>query len=57
MGDAMKRIIQANIDRFKLCLETEIDSAKRAMIFRLLAEQEAKLKETKETPSSADKAY
>ena len=53
----MKRIIQANIDRFKLCLETENDPAKRAMMFRLLAEQEAKLKEIKETPSGANKAY
>ena len=53
----MKRIIQANIDRFKLCLETETDPTKRAMMFRLLAEQEAKLNEATETPSSVDKAY
>jgi len=39
----MHRIIQANIDRFKLLLENETDPTKRAMILRLLAEEEAKL--------------
>ena len=34
---------QANIDRFKLLLETESDPTKRAMIIRLLADEEAKL--------------
>jgi hypothetical protein len=53
----MKRIIQANIDRFKLLLETESDPTKRAMLFHLLAEQETKLKEAAETPSSVTKAY
>ena len=38
----MHRIIQANIDRFKLLLETETELTKRAMIIRLLAEEEAK---------------
>lgn len=38
----MYRIIQANIARFKLLLETEIDPTKRAMEIRLLAEEEAK---------------
>jgi hypothetical protein len=38
----MHRIIQSNIDRYKLLLETETDPTKRAMILRLLAEEEAK---------------
>lgn len=38
----MHRIIQANIDRFKLLLETTTDPAKRATLVRLLAEEEAK---------------
>jgi hypothetical protein len=41
----MHRIIQANIDRFKLLLKDETDPTKRAMEFRLLAEEEAKLKQ------------
>jgi len=44
----MKRIIQANIDRFKLMLDEESDSAKRSMIHRLLIEQEAELKKADE---------
>ena len=39
----MQRIIKANIDRFKLLLETETDPTKRSMLHRLLAEEEAKL--------------
>jgi hypothetical protein len=39
----MRRIIQANIDRFRKLLETETDPTKRAMEIRLLAEEEAKL--------------
>ena len=39
----MRRIIQANIDRFKELLKTEPDQMKRAMETRLLAEEEAKL--------------
>jgi hypothetical protein len=39
----MRRIIQANIDRFKKLLESETDPTKRAMEIRLLAEEEAKL--------------
>lgn len=39
----MRRIIEANINRFRLLLETETDAAKRAMVSRLLAEEEAKL--------------
>jgi hypothetical protein len=41
----VRRIVQANIEHFKLLLETETDPAKRAIIIRLLAEEEAKLKE------------
>jgi hypothetical protein len=41
----MHRIIRANIDRFKLLLKTETDPTKRAMETRLLAEEEAKLKQ------------
>jgi hypothetical protein len=44
---AVRRIIQANIDRFKLLLETETDPTKRAMEIRLLAEEEEKLKHVK----------
>ena len=40
----MKRIVQANIDRFKQLLKTEGDLSKRAMLLRLLAEQEIELK-------------
>jgi hypothetical protein len=39
----MRRIIQANIDRFKDLLKTETDSVKRAMEAKLLGEEEAKL--------------
>jgi len=40
----MRRIIQANIDRFEEMLKTEADPTKRAMEMRLLAEEKAKLK-------------
>jgi hypothetical protein len=40
----MKRIVQANIDRYELLLETESEPTKRAMIIRLLAEEMDKLK-------------
>jgi len=39
---ATRKIIQANIDRFNLLLETTTDPTKRAMIIRLLAEEAAK---------------
>lgn len=39
---AARKIIQANIDRFNLLLETTTDPTKRAMIIRLLAEEAAK---------------
>ncbi len=51
----MKRIIRANIDRFKQMLDSESDPAKRAILCRLLAEQEAELKEADEI--SIKKAY
>jgi hypothetical protein len=41
----MRRIIQANIDRFENLLKTETDPTKRTMEKRLLAEEEAKLKQ------------
>jgi hypothetical protein len=53
----MKRIIQANIDRFKLLLESETDPTKRAMLFRLLAEQEEKLAAAEKTPGGITKAF
>jgi hypothetical protein len=46
----MRRIIQANIDRFKLLLKAEVDPTKRAMERRLLAEEEAKLKQIAALP-------
>jgi hypothetical protein len=39
----MRRIIQANIDRLKALLKTELDPTRRAMEMKLLAEEEAKL--------------
>jgi hypothetical protein len=36
----MNRIAQGNIDKFKLLLETDIDPAKRAMVVRLIAEED-----------------
>lgn len=41
----MRKIVQANIDRFKLLLESETNPEKRAMLIRLLAEEEEKLKQ------------
>jgi hypothetical protein len=35
-------IVQANLDRFKLLLETETDATKRFMILRLMAEEKTK---------------
>jgi hypothetical protein len=45
MEFTMRRIIQANIDRFRDLLKTETDATKRIMEMRLLAEEEAKLKQ------------
>ena len=38
----MHRIVQANIDRFTLLLESETDPTKRAMLIQLLAEEKMK---------------
>ncbi len=51
----MRRIIQANIDRFKELLKLETNPTKRAMETRLLAEKEAKLKQA--LKSDEKKAY
>lgn len=48
----MKRIIQANIDRFKLMLDEETDSTKRSMIHRLLVEQETELRKVADEPAN-----
>ena len=53
----MKRIIQANIDRYKQLLETTTDPTKRTMLFRLLAEQETELKLAIENPGAVPKVY
>jgi hypothetical protein len=45
MGGILRNIVQANIDRFNLLLKTETDPVKRAMEMRLLAEEQAKLKQ------------
>ena len=49
---AMKRIIQTNIDRFKLMLDEETDSTKRSMIHRLLVEQETELRKVADKPAN-----
>lgn len=43
MEPVVHRIVQANIERFKLLLSTETDPSKRAMEICLLAEEEEKL--------------
>ena len=53
----MKRIIEANISWFRRLLETETEPAKRSMLFSLLREEEQKLKEAEENPSTVKKAY
>lgn len=40
----MQSIAQANVDHFNRLLETETDPTKRAMIIRLLAEEQVKVK-------------
>jgi hypothetical protein len=44
----MHDIVKANIDRFNRLLETEADPAKRAMLMRLLSEEEAKQRTARE---------
>jgi len=53
----MRRIIQANIDRLKELLKTEPDPTKRVMERRLLAEEEAKLKQLPAYDKQEPKAY
>ena len=49
----MRRIIQANIDRLKELLKTELDPTRRAMENKLLAEEKAKLaQEPKDTKAA-----
>jgi hypothetical protein len=52
----MNKIVQANIDRFKLLLGTETDPTKRAMEIRLLAEEEVKLKQMLNVEKSSARA-
>ena len=51
----MRRIIKANIDRFKLLLKNETDPTKRAIEARLLSEEEEKLIQL--TEANEKKAY
>ena len=53
----MQRIIQANIERFTLLLETETDPTKRAMLLRLLREQAAQLELGKDATADSKKAF
>lgn len=53
----MRKIIQANIDRFKELLKTETDATKRTMEKRLLAEEEAKLKQLPSSDQKEAQAY
>jgi len=57
IGVDLRRIIQANIDRFKKLLETETDPTKRAMERRLLAEEEAKQEQLPPYDKNETKAY
>lgn len=53
----MRRIIQANIVRYKELLQTENDATKRIMEKRLLAEEEAKLKRLPAYDKKEPQAY
>ena len=53
----MRRIIEANIVRFKELLKTETDPTKHAMETRLLADEEAKFKQLPAKTSDEKKAY
>ena len=57
MEGVMKWIIQSNIIWFRRLLETESYLSKRAMLLRLLAEQEAELKKADETPFALEEAH
>ncbi len=52
----MKRIVQANIDRFKQLLETTVDPTQRKTLLCLLAEEETKLASLEAPPSLGKKA-
>ena len=45
-------VAKANIEHYRRKLATETDSAKRQLLARLLAEEEAKLASLNQTPSS-----
>lgn len=53
----MRRIITQNIERFKEMLKSETDPTKRAMMIRLLAEEEAKLKQLSADVKKQPKAF
>jgi hypothetical protein len=53
----MRRIIEANIARFKALLADETDPTKRAMLRRLLTEEEVALAAAKQKPAEIKKAY
>jgi hypothetical protein len=53
----MRRIIQANIDRLKGLVKSESDPTKRAMEMRLLAEEEAKMREFPASDKKEPKAF
>jgi hypothetical protein len=53
----MRRIFEANIARFKALLADETDPTKRAMLRRLLTEEEAALAAAKQKPAEIKKAY
>ena len=53
----MQRIIEANMARFKALLADESDPTKRAMLHRLLMEEEAALATAKQKPAEIKKAY
>jgi hypothetical protein len=53
----MRRIFEANIARFTELLKTETDPTKRAMEARLLADEEAKLRQLLAKAPDEKKAY
>jgi hypothetical protein len=57
MEFTMRRIIQANIDRFRDLLKTETDATKRTMEMRLHAEEEAKMKQLPAYDKKEPRAY
>ena len=54
MEAVMHRIVQANIDKFTLLLQTESDPTKRTMLLRLLAEQEDEKRKLATKPKAND---